>query len=330
MVVTISHQAYWELWDENADNISKFDPNDDLDIIYKYPQQLGQGYSRIIRLRQGIELNIGNYHNFDGIILLHHEREHPLEYNFQLCGSYTAPFSSINTKEYGLCGSGIAPQEYCQSSPGHQIQINVHMEPEVFRSFIGDKSGDLPTELQHLIAAENRIYYQNSGKITPQMQACLQQILQCPYYGITKRMYLEARVLDLMALLVEQEIEARKGKNSTHSLKSDDLERLHHAREILLQNLDNPPSLVNLSRQVGLNECTLKRGFRLAFGTTAFHYLHHYRLEKARQLLQTGDMNVVEVARIVGFASRSYFASAFRKKFGVNPKEYLTIRKNSR
>ncbi|WP_189523458.1 hypothetical protein [Nostoc sp. PA-18-2419] len=43
-----------------------------------------------------------------------------------------------------------------------------------------------------------------------------------------------------MALLVEQEIEARKGKNSTHSLKSDDLERLYDAREILLENLDNP------------------------------------------------------------------------------------------
>ncbi|MEH2391428.1 MAG: helix-turn-helix domain-containing protein [Nostoc sp.] len=319
MAVTISHQAYWELWDENADNISKFDPNDDLDIIYKYPQQLGQGYSRTIWLRQGIELNIGNYHNFDGIIVHSQEREHPLEYNFQLCGSYTTPFSSINTKEYNLCGSGIAPQEYCQSSSGNHKHINVHIEPEVFRSFIGDRSGDLPTELQHLIA-ENRIYYQNSGKITSQMQACLQQILQCPYYGITKRMYLEARVLDLMALLMEQEIEARKGKDSTSSLKSDDLERLHHAREILLQNLGNPPSLIDLSRQVGLNECTLKRGFRLAFGTTAFHYLHHYRLEKARQLLQTGDMNVVEVARIVGFASRSYFASSFRKNLELIPK----------
>ncbi|MEH1836736.1 MAG: hypothetical protein V7L29_33005 [Nostoc sp.] len=138
MVVTISHQVYWELFDENADNISKFDPNDDLDIIYNYPQQLGQGYSRFIWLRQGIELNIGNYHNFDGIITHLPEREHPLEYNFQLCGSYTIPFFSVNTKKYGFYGSGIAPQEYCKSSPGKQIEINVHIEPEVFRSFIGD------------------------------------------------------------------------------------------------------------------------------------------------------------------------------------------------
>ncbi|NDJ21718.1 hypothetical protein GS682_08720 [Nostoc sp. B(2019)] len=61
---------------------------------------------------------------------------------------------------------------------------------------------------------------------------------------------MEAKVLELMALLVEQEVEAQKGKNQTHPLKSDDLQRIHHAREILLRNLDNPPSLVDLSRQV--------------------------------------------------------------------------------
>jgi AraC family transcriptional regulator, transcriptional activator of the genes for pyochelin and ferripyochelin receptors len=51
--------------------------------------------------------------------------------------------------------------------------------------------------------------------------------------------------------------------------------------------------------------------------------LHDYRLEKARQLLALGEMKVEEVALRVGFDSRSYFASAFRKKFGLNPKQYF-------
>lgn len=74
---------------------------------------------------------------------------------------------------------------------------------------------------------------------------------------------------------------------------------------------------------VGLNDCTLKRGFRQVFHTTAFGYLHHQRLEKAGQLLAIGEMSIGEVARAVGFADRSYFAAAFRKQYGVNPSVYL-------
>ncbi len=75
-------------------------------------------------------------------------------------------------------------------------------------------------------------------------------------------------------------------------------------------------------------EClsTLKRGFRQVFGTTVFGYLHHYRLEQARQLLEAGDMNITETAHAIGFADRSYFAAAFRKKFGLNPSRYLKAR----
>ncbi|MBW4614761.1 MAG: AraC family transcriptional regulator [Desmonostoc vinosum HA7617-LM4] len=333
MTITISQQAYWELFDENVNNVDKIDPSDDLDIVYKYPQQLGQGYLRSIELRQGLELQISNFRLHDYLITQAPEREHCLEYIFYLSGNHIDKFWAINTGEYGLYGSGIAPKEDCQSLTTQQlVEINVHMEPEILRSFIGDKSGQLPPELQHLIKGgqnSDRIYYSNSGITTLAMQTALQQILHCPYHGVTKRMYLEGKVLELMALLVEQELAKQKGKSPTYPFKADELEHLYHAREILLRNLDNPPSLVELSRQVGLNECTLKRGFRLVFGTTAFHYLHNYRLEKAQQLLAQGDMNVIEVARKVGFASRSYFAEAFRKKFGINPKDFLTQQKNS-
>jgi AraC-like DNA-binding protein len=80
--------------------------------------------------------------------------------------------------------------------------------------------------------------------------------------------------------------------------------------------------LIELARQVGLNDFKLKQGFRQVFGTSAFKYLHDYRLEKARQILALGEMKVEEVALRVGFNSRSYFALAFRQKFGLNPKQY--------
>ncbi|MDF5721948.1 MAG: AraC family transcriptional regulator, partial [Rhizonema sp. PD37] len=95
-----------------------------------------------------------------------------------------------------------------------------------------------------------------------------------------------------------------------------------YAREILLKNLDNPPSLIQLARQVGLNDRKLKLGFRYCFGTTVFGYLHDYRMELAHKLLIEKNMNVTQVARKVGYASLSSFHHAFRKKFAVNPKSF--------
>jgi AraC-like DNA-binding protein len=46
-------------------------------------------------------------------------------------------------------------------------------------------------------------------------------------------------------------------------------------------------------------------------------------MERSRQLLQEGNLTVTGVARAVGYANRSHFAAAFRRKFGVNPGIYL-------
>lgn len=114
------------------------------------------------------------------------------------------------------------------------------------------------------------------------------------------------------------------------SLRRDDIERLHHAKDILISNLENPPSLLDLAQQVGLSDRKLKQGFRQVFNTTVFGYLHDYRMEKARQLLQEDTMTIAEVSYTVGFANRGYFAEAFKRKFGVNPSAYLAQSRKKR
>jgi AraC-like DNA-binding protein len=105
-------------------------------------------------------------------------------------------------------------------------------------------------------------------------------------------------------------------------LQADDIERIYQARDILRDRFKNPPSLINLAHQVGLNDYKLKIGFRHVFGTTTFGYLHSYRMEQASQLLRERHLSVTAVAKAVGYASRSSFVKAFQKKFGVSPSRY--------
>ncbi len=322
MAITISHHDYWELFEETLANDTA--PIDSFDMTWKYPEQLGHGYWRDIYLREGLELAIAHYQLRDAVVMQLPEREHPLEYSFHLSGGYKNQQNASRSGQYSLCGSGLAPVETSEWQATEQVEINVHIAPDLFTAWLDQTVGSVPQELKHLLKPSSQTYYVRVGATTSIMQTVLQQILQCPFQGITKRMYLQSKVWELMALLIEQEIECCSNQPRHYSLKPDDVERIYQARNILLRHLDNPPSLIELAHQVGLNDCTLKRGFRQVFRQTAFGLLHDYRLEQARQLLEERQMNVSEVAQAIGFANRSYFAAAFRKKFGVPPREYLS------
>ncbi|MEM1280958.1 MAG: AraC family transcriptional regulator, partial [Cyanobacteria bacterium P01_H01_bin.152] len=149
-------------------------------------------------------------------------------------------------------------------------------------------------------------------------------ILQCPYKGLTKRMYLESKALELLALLMEEETEIHQGDDQVALLDLDYRDRIHYAQEILLKNLTDPPSLMKLAQQVGMNDYELSQGFKEIFNTTAFSYLRDRRLERAQQLLLEPWMTVTEAARTVGYESRSAFTTAFKQRYGTTPKAYQT------
>ncbi|NDJ19981.1 helix-turn-helix transcriptional regulator [Myxacorys almedinensis] len=178
--------------------------------------------------------------------------------------------------------------------------------------------------MKHLVRQSTQLATARYATASPAMQAIARQILHCPYWGITKRIYLESKALELLAVIIAEEVEAQRGRVPLSPLPSEEVDRLHRAREILLRDLHHPPTLMDLAHQVGLNECSLKRGFRQVFGKTTFGYLLDYRLEQAYQLLFERHMNVEEVARKVGYANRRSFATAFRKKFGSSPKAILS------
>lgn len=81
--------------------------------------------------------------------------------------------------------------------------------------------------------------------------------------------------------------------------------------------------MTELAQQVGLCDRTLRRGFRELFGTSVIGYLTQQRLNQAANLLRQGDYTIAEVATSVGYTHLGHFAAAFRKQFGMSPKECL-------
>jgi AraC-like DNA-binding protein len=95
------------------------------------------------------------------------------------------------------------------------------------------------------------------------------------------------------------------------------------AKEIIIQNMAEPPGLEELADQVGLSLKKLKMGFKQIYGDTVYGFLLDYKMDYARQLLDSGSYNVNEVGLKIGYSTGSHFIAAFKKKFATTPKKYL-------
>ena len=322
MALTISEEEFYnQIFQVEENNIS---PYQTIEIPLHDPKHLSKGYRRSIEICSGLNFLIDDYTLQEDLTveLADGTPGWQLELSFSLLGNnYTE--KTPPGQNFFAAGWHSGKGGFFKWQAGSRIlKFDIHLEVPFFQTLIADDIEQLPQQMLRVISVEGEPDYLHFAKTTSAMQNLINQILNCPYQGITKRLYLESKALELIALRLEQ-IKTDSYTNISSSLKPDDIDRIYGARDILIKNLDKPPSLMQLARMVGLNDCTLKKGFREVFGTTAFGYLYDYRLEKARYLLEAEGAKVTDVVQMVGFRDRSYFAAAFRKKFGVNPSIYL-------
>lgn len=296
--------------------------SDRLETIYTEPPILGNGHRREIELCPGLELCILDKTQYD--ITLHvPENEHLVQFAAYLSGVFdSGEHLQLNAHQSYIGGSGIQPRHFVRTPKSHrQVGVNIHMTPALFRQFFANGQGKLSATLQPLVQG-NDWQHRFSPQMTGAMRTVVQQMIDCPFVGAPKRMYLQGKVFELMALQLDG-ISRESPIAPSGSLKADTITRIHYAAEILRSHLENPPSQIELAQQVGLGHCSLNKGFRKIFRMTPFVYLTRHRMEQAEQLLRQPGYTVAEVANRVGYGNPAKFAMAFKRHFGLTPRECM-------
>ncbi len=180
-----------------------------------------------------------------------------------------------------------------------------------------NQEGDLFGEmLHHLVNPADHYVEGPNFFMTPEMQSVIDQVFHMKYDGKTKMMFFRSQMTTLLAHFFGQLSEM-----SEETIPADERVSLQRAKEILMENLESPPSLSELSKQIGLNTFKLKKNFKELFGVPVFKYLQNERLNKANDLIRNQKMTIQEAAWHVGYDSLSSFSNAFAKKFGFRPSE---------
>ena len=90
----------------------------------------------------------------------------------------------------------------------------------------------------------------------------------------------------------------------------------------LVSNLQERPTIDDLSKEYLINPTTLKDTFKGIFGQPIGSYMKEYRIKQAAILLRQTQATIAEIANNVGYENQSKFATAFRDILKITPAEY--------
>jgi signal transduction histidine kinase/DNA-binding response OmpR family regulator len=130
---------------------------------------------------------------------------------------------------------------------------------------------------------------------------------------------------------VRQQIQLRYANNlnaktssiqvGSNSIEDIFIQKLHQQIQIHLS--DAQFGVPQLAAASDMSQMQLYRKIKALTGKTPSQFIRSYRLQKALELLQLGELNVSEIAYDVGFSDPSYFSRMFHKEFGKNPSQFL-------
>ncbi len=210
------------------------------------------------------------------------------------------------------------------------LPLNVVLEPESwvlsvvmtirkFHSLFSTEADYIP----FLSDGNSDKKYYSQEVLSPAMAVVLSQLMNYSLHPSIKNLYVKGKVYELISLYFNKAEDADI-EQCPFLVDEDNVRRIKQAKEIIIARMTEPPTLAELSNEIGLSLKKLKEGFKQIYGDSVFGFLFDYKMEYARKMLETGKYNVNEVGHKIGYSTASHFISSFKKKYGTTPKKYLT------
>ncbi len=214
-------------------------------------------------------------------------------------------------------------------NPQQNLPINLEVLPkssiisllisiEKFHSLFSKEASYIPFLSEE---NSNKKYYDDSI-IKPTVLVVLQQIINANINSSIKDLYIKGKIYELLSLHFQKD-ESTEGEYCPFLVDERDVLSIRKAKDIIISRMSEPPSLQELANEIGLNLKKLKEGFKQIYGDTVYSFLFDYKMEHARRLLERNQYNVNEVGLQIGYSTASHFITAFKKKFGTTPKQYV-------
>lgn len=304
------------------------EPNE---LSWHCPRALGSGTFHRVKIRPGFDLWLTDCAFFRDIAFKNCAFPVTIQFNFTLSGHYRVRFNGDRKyKRYfgefhGISyysGAG-ADSRVVHDAPARSVSLTLH--PDALMACYEEHLHLMPAVLRDMIGNKVSTGCLHQSKITPAIREVMHQIIGCPYHGITRKLFLESKALELITLQLDQICGSSFTGRSCTRLHPHDKKQVQGIRDLLDGNLETPPSLKQLAKAAGMSHPKLNRCFKEVYGMTVFQYLRTERLNRARIMLQEQGYSVTEAAFQVGYDSVSHFSQVYKKQFGASPSASVRV-----
>jgi len=276
----------------------------------------------------GIQINYSSLSVTREISLEAKAAEKCIEMHFSLTGKFTAENYvlqkpvEITQLQHNLFSipSDLSTNLTFQAGKEPVVKFDILFDQAYFQQILNEECAVHRQLLNKISSNQMMLGDRNYLNISPLMLSVLTDIMTCKRRGYFKRLYLEAKVMELFLLQTELLQEKHFDKGCTYLTKfSKDIDKLYYVKELIDKEPETEHSLAGLSRLAGLNVFKLKNGFKSMFGDTVFGYINELKMAKAKKLLIEENKQVNEVAYLLGYNSPNNFSTAFKRRYGINP-----------
>jgi AraC family transcriptional regulator, transcriptional activator of the genes for pyochelin and ferripyochelin receptors len=293
-------------------------------------KETGNGFMKTIYVKPGMDVHIADFRSPMAIEKRFESTNQSLRFYFYLsgCGYWelSSPYGNFARKKIRLADrcstilyyAELEGKKYWQARH-RQFHLCIHLAPSLLSKYLSGSIDGFPADLRAISEGCAQRGFSHEGPLSCMMNTAIQHLLDCPYSGPMKALYIESRAMELIVHKLAQIISPGDMGLASFKFDSHEIAQVQIAREILCRDLERPPTLIDLVRAAGMNHCRLNQGFRQIYGTTVFGYLKQRRLIEAKRLIENESRNVTEAALSVGYSSISSFSNAFYKYFGVRP-----------
>ena len=331
MEITVTTSQLSEVMQTLADTLSVRTVAHHQSRGFSLPKSIGHGQVKAYQLHDGLSLVVIDGTLKEDLLIKFHQIDyHPLRLIFCRKGRLTHSVNArliqyqLNEAENSLSAcSGSVDQFFRFHASAEQSLYLVEIDRPFFLSRINAGLETIHPDLEQAFRdVDARYPFLYHGYYSIGTAECLNQIQHTNYQDLILSTFLESKVLELLSLVLSQYGDDQEPTTEQVILREADQAALVEAQRIVMDRLQNPPSVKELARLVGINELKLKKGYKQLFHTTIYHHIRQERLNLAKVLLAEGNRNVGEVARRVGYVNKSHFALKFKEKFGMFPKQF--------
>ncbi|NHF61025.1 helix-turn-helix transcriptional regulator [Flavobacteriaceae bacterium TP-CH-4] len=308
------------------------------EICFDVPSDKGRGYMKAISFSHGV-----------GIIDVDVQLNESIQ--IEMCRSQVKPLKILFNRESAI------QQQFSGKEESHEIRrlesvilsgntrhyniltipankpvcfFSLEINRKLFETKIEDFLSAMNTELEELFRDVNGInLFFHKGHYSLDIARAIEESIECELLGFTRAVFLEGKAYEILAHHLRLYLDDLSEPDKRKILRQSTVERIEEAAEIIKKELENLGTILSLSKRVGLNQNTLQTGFKHLYGSSVNQYIRNAKIEKAKELIETSDLNITEITYLIGINSRSYFSKLFKERYVMSPSEYMAKVRNS-